>query len=356
MMNELVLESLLAQTAEEIPVPAHGPQRVLASIDASTPYRPSRSRLPQVLMVAAAVVVIGGLSLLIATSGSRSSESKTASVTIGGPASRADQRQTVVHGAAGGVKQKATATPTTAAAAASGTAAAGTVDGAKIVKTGTLDLRAPHGGLRVTVNRVSGAAVGLGGYVASSRTSYGGTDPTAEVTIRVPVDAFETAIGRLRELPGVTLLSDSENGTDVTAHYADLQAQLRAASTERDALLVVLSQAQSIGDILAVRDRVTAVETEIDQLQNRINVLGDQATFSSLAVTLSEKAAHARPVAHAQPSHGLAQAWDDARQGFTNSVEWLLARSGGALIVLLTALALLFGIRYLYPIVRRGLI
>jgi hypothetical protein len=355
MMNELVLESLLAQTAEEIPIPAHGPQRVLDSIAASTPYRPSRSRFPQVLMVAAAVVVIGGISLLIATSGSRSSESKTASQAIGGATFHSDQRNRVDSGAAR-LKQKTTATPTTAASATSGTAPAGTVDGAKIVKTGTLDLRAPHGGLRVTVNRVSGAAVGLGGYVASSKTSYGGTDPTAEVTIRVPVDAFETAIGRLREMPGVTLLSDSENGTDVTAHYADLQAQLRAASTERDALLVVLSQAQSIGDILAVRDRVTAVETEIDQLQGRINVLGDQAMFSSLAVTLSEKAAHARPVAHAKPSHGLAKAWDDARHGFTNSVEWLLARSGAALIILLTALALLFGIRYLYPIVRRGLI
>jgi Domain of unknown function (DUF4349) len=355
MMNELVLQDLLARTAEEIPVPVHGPQRVLDSIDASTPYRPSTARLPRVLLVAAAVVVIGGLSLLIATGGSRS-ESKSASVETAGPASRADQNRGLYGGPAGVPKQKVAATPTTIASATSGTAPAAPVDGAKIVKTGTLDLRAPHGGLRVTVNRVSGTAVGLGGYVATSRTSYGGTDPTAEVTIRVPVDSFETAIGRLRELPGVTLLSDSENGTDVTAQYADLQAQLRAASTERDALLVVLSQAQSIGDILAVRDRVTAVETEIDQLQGRINVLGDQAAFSSLAVTLSEKAAHVRPVAHAKPSHGLAKAWDDARQGFTNSVEWLLARSGGALIVLLTALALLFGIRYLYPIVRRGLI
>jgi hypothetical protein len=351
MMNELVLKNLLAQIADDIPVPARGTQRVLDSIDAATtPYRRDTSRFPQVLAVAAAVVVVGGLALLIANGGSRSSESKASSASA-----PAFKKKTALHSTDRGLQNLPVPTPTAAASTGSGAATARALDGAKIVKTGTLDLQVRHGALRVTVNRVSGTAVGLGGYVASSKTSYGGTDPTAEVTVRVPVDAFETAIGRLREMPGVKVLSDSENGSDVTAQYADLQAQLSAATTERDSLLVVLSQAQSIGDILAVRDRVSAVQTEIDQLQGRINVLGDQATFSSLAVTLSERAHAARPVA-LKSSHGLSRAWSDARHGFSNSLEWLLARSGGALIVLLSALALLFGIRYLYPILRRGLI
>ena len=351
MMNELVLEDLLAQVADDIPVPLRGTQRVLDAIDAATtPYRRDASRFPQLLAVAAVIVVVGGLGVLITNGGSRTeSKASLAAPTAGTNARSRD------YGVTGGPPHQLATTPTTAAFGGSGGGTARALDGAKIVKTGTLDLQVRHGALRVTVNRVSGTAVGLGGYVASSKTSYGGTDPTAEVTIRVPVDAFETATGRLREMPGVKVLSDSENGSDVTAQYADLQAQLGAATTERDSLLVVLSQAQSIGDILAVRDRVHAVQTEIDQLQGRINVLGDQATFSSLAVTLSERAPGARPVA-ASSSHGLSRAWADARHGFSNSLEWLLARSGGALIVLLTALALLFGIRYLYPIVRRGLI
>jgi hypothetical protein len=156
----------------------------------------------------------------------------------------------------------------------------------------------------------------------------------------------------------VTVLDDSESGADVTGQYTDLQAQLQAATAERDALLVVLSHAQSIGDILAVHDRVSNVQTQVDQLQGRINDLNTQATFSSVAVTLSEKPAQVAPAAvhHPKPETGLAKSWSDARQGFANAVEWLIARSGGALIVLLAGLALLFGIRYLYPVVRRGLV
>ena len=208
------------------------------------------------------------------------------------------------------------------------------------------------------MNRVTAAAVGLGGYVAQSKTNYGGTDPTAEVTIRVPVDGFETAITRLDALPDVKVLGDSENGVDVTAQAEDLNAQLKAAVGARDAFLSVLAQAHTIGEILAVNDRLSAAQTVVDQLQGRINTLNGQATFSSLAVTLSEKpvAATKAVVHHSKPETGLAKSWSDARGGFADAVEWLIARSGAALIALLAALALLFGIRYLYPIVRRGLV
>ena len=84
--------------------------------------------------------------------------------------------------------------------------------------------------LRVAVNRVSGVAVGVGGYVANSKTSYGTANPTAQITIRVPSDQFENAITRLDALPDVKVLGESENGTDVTTQLTDLNAQLAAAT------------------------------------------------------------------------------------------------------------------------------
>ena len=107
------------------------------------------------------------------------------------------------------------------------------------------------------------------------------------------------------------MLGESENGTDVTAQYADLQAQLAAATAGRDALLVVLSRADTVGDILAVQDRVTAAQTQVEQLQRRINTLGDRAAFSSLAVTLSEKPSPAAAAAIRRNDRGLGKAWAD---------------------------------------------
>ena len=78
--------------------------------------------------------------------------------------------------------------------------------------------------------------------------------------------------------------------------------------------------------------------------------------ISSLAVTLSEQPSPAEAAAIHRNDRGLSKAWADARHGFSTGIEWIIARSGGALIALLAALAILFGIRYLYPIVRRGLL
>ncbi|HEV7525472.1 MAG TPA: DUF4349 domain-containing protein [Acidimicrobiia bacterium] len=374
MIDEAVLEDLLGRLADEIPVPPNGPDRVVdqfVSRSGGRPSRPDRSKWINPLLIAAAIVAVIAISVPVLNAASSSSSAKTASAPATDRAqlprsvstvppdlsSRYARGRNLTNGGNTGIgsgsgekSQSGNTVP--------GTGAAGPVDSAKIVKTGSLDLQVAHSTLRVTVNRVTGVAVGLGGYIAESKTNAGGSSATAQITLRVPVANFENAITRLSALPGGKVLADSENGADVTGQYTDLQAQLRAATTERDALLGVLAHAQSIGDILAVHDRVAAAGTTVEQLQGRINLLDSQATFSSLAVTLSEKPTAATPIAahRAKPQTGLAKSWSDARRGFSNGIEWLISRSGGALIVLLAALALLFGVRYLYPVVRRALV
>jgi hypothetical protein len=78
----------------------------------------------------------------------------------------------------------------------------------------------------------------------------------------------------------------------------------------------------------------------------------EEAVQDAFLPVVATKAA----VHKAKPETGLAKSWSDARGGFADAIEWLIARSGAALIVLLAALALLFGVRYLYPVVRRGLV
>jgi uncharacterized protein DUF4349 len=368
-MEEAEFAMFVRQLGDAIPVPADGPQSVVDAL-ATTPQRePRRAPRAALMFAAASIIVVTVLGVMLVHDGSDGSHVATkADLT-----SRSDVRGQRFAAPGGG----ATASTTIPAAGVpdlapehgqrSGTNEPGSsanatpppatpTDGAKIVKTGSVDLRVTRDGLRLATNRAANVAVGLGGYVAKSTTSFGASQPSAQLTVRVPVDSFETAMSRLRAIPGVRVLSETENGTDVTAQYTDLQAQLTAATSERDSLLVVLSDARNVGDILAVRDRISAVQAEINQLQGRITVLGDQASFSSIAVSLSEPAPK-RPAAATPPAPtGLSKAWHDAKDGFSNSIEWLVARSGGALVALVTALALLFGLRLLYPVVRRAFI
>jgi hypothetical protein len=368
MIDEAELTDLFEELANSIAVPDDAVDRVLRARPSMVSTTARRRAIPgQAVMIgsiAAGIVLLVGVFALIgghtSGSGSKSSGSALSSPAIapgtktGVPSAGSTSAGAGAHTPQGVLTPVQPAPPTTIPTAPP-PAGGGPSDAPKVVKTGALDLQLEHGTIRATVNRVTGIAVGLGGYVANSNTNFTNTYATAQSTIRLPVANFETAVVRLSTMPGATVLSSSTSGSDVTGQVTNLQAQLAAATAERDSLLLVLSDAHSIGDILSVRDRINDVQTEIDQLQGQLNLVNDQASYSSIAVSLTEKPLPTKPPHAASAPGGLAKAWNDGRAGFTNGVEWLIARSGGALIVLLSLLALVFGLRYLYPVVRRGL-
>ncbi len=96
----------------------------------------------------------------------------------------------------------------------------------------------------------------------------------------------------------------------------------------------------------------------MDEIQGQLNVLRDQSTYSSIAVLLSvpPTATQARGRAPGKPAHRVGEVVDRRSTRFAPSVEWFIARSGGALIIFLVALILLFAVRYLYPVMRRALL
>jgi hypothetical protein len=223
-------------------------------------------------------------------------------------------------------------------------------DAAKIVKTGSIEIEVKRGSFERAVDLITTEAVGLGGYVANSRTSRSDDRPSGSLTVRVPVDSFEKLESDLRELGKVG--SVTSKGTDVTAQFTDLDARLKALVATRDRLETVLAQASTVGDILAVQDRITAVQTQIEQIQGQQQVLEDQASFGTWAIALGEPGTEVRSEP-AKDRDGLGQAWDDARRRFGDGIEGIVAWSGPiAIIVIVGAMLLALG-RLGWVVVRR---
>jgi hypothetical protein len=130
--------------------------------------------------------------------------------------------------------------------------------------------------------------------------------------------------------------STSTSGQDVTAQFTDIDAQLQALNATRGQFLLVLGQAQNVGDILAVQDRITQVQTQIDQLEGQERLLTDQTSFGTLSVTLLEPGATvAAPPPPADDGSDLGDAWREAREHFVDGVETIVAGSGTFLLVVI---------------------
>ncbi|MCC7231179.1 MAG: DUF4349 domain-containing protein [Fimbriimonadaceae bacterium] len=158
-------------------------------------------------------------------------------------------------------------------------------------------------------------ALAVNGRVESSQKSNDeGVLASAELTFRVPVQGFETAVNRLRKLGRV--LNDNLTGEDVTGQIVDAEARMKVMKAEEDQYVELLKATRKIGEILSVKERLSQVRQEIESLDATRTALKDQAAESTIHLSLTEKPSPERPQ---QNENWLDNVWANAVGGL-NSV------------------------------------
>jgi len=337
-LTDAELEALLAEAAGAEPVPDGGPEGVLSAARVKAPS-PAGARWKDSagpwLRKAAVVAVVGvvGAALLVSLAsfvfdGSR--RTGDVSTSAGDSAEKAarggtqEAPATTVESLAGDAEADVAGTPRQTAAVPAARA--------RIVKTAGLEVEVGEGRFDLAVSRLTTLAAGAGGFVADSRSTEVGRSPSGTFTVRVPSPRFEDVLTQVRKLGKVKVSSAS--GEDVTAQFTDLEARITSLAGTRDQLRTLQGEARTIPDILAVQDRLTAVQIELEQLQGQSKLLEDKASFGTLTVNLREP----RPGgggSEPSPRSGFGQAWHEAVDGFTGGLERILAGSGSFLVVML---------------------
>ena len=158
----------------------------------------------------------------------------------------------------------------------------------KIIFTANLALRADD------VSHTYSAAVDLarqnGGYVEKSQFTNDREETsrrTASLTIRVPVQNYDTLLTSLRTMNGASIDTEGSNSNEVTDQYTDLDSRLRNLERTESQYLDLMAQAKTIQDILTVQDRLATVRSQIEQIQGRLKVLDDQTSLATVNVTIA---------------------------------------------------------------------
>lgn len=365
MIDEDVLRNLFHEAADSAPPPGDLPDDLLTDVQ-EVPSPRFRIQ-PKVLLAAAAVVVLMvGVSAAFAGDGSGSDDTASETVsddsagTTGGgdgfvsttmylPDAAVDPGGATA--AAGGLV--APVAPDTDTNTSKDSAAAGSgTDSALVVKTGSLTIEVKRGAYDKTLNLMTTKAIGLGGYVAQSSTSRNDDRPSGSLVLRVPSAQFDSFLADVRKLGDV--IGEDTQGTDVSGEQADVEARLTGLRATRDKLGTVLAQAKTVDEILLVQDRITGVQTQIEQLQGQLSTLDDKVAMASLTVSLGEPGAERVELSNPD-DRTIGGAWADARDAFTDGIEGIIAWSGSAAVVLLVGAALV-GLGLLgWPRLRRHL-
>ncbi len=203
----------------------------------------------------------------------------------------------------------------------------------RIIKEGTVRLEVADGEFDAAYAGVVALAPRYGGDVLASATSTeqgrdgdGDGPSSGSVTLRVPVEEYESLLAGVQDLG--TVRSRDVRSEDVSVEFVDLESRQRNLEAQERFYLELLGRAEAVPDAIAVQQQLNGVTEQLEQIKGRLQFLEARTSFSTLTVELFEPAA-APLVVEPEPDDGrpsLARFWRTAQDAFLNVV-------GGTLVV-----------------------
>jgi hypothetical protein len=208
-----------------------------------------------------------------------------------------------------------------------------------VVKVAHLSIEVGENGFEGAARRATEIAGEQGGYVESSSSS-GSNVASGRLTLRVPVDHFETALADVSELGHVRLRSVS--GRDVTSHFVDLDARIRNARAQETVLLGILHRAATVSATLQVQRTLSDVQLQIEELVGQERSLRNRADLGTIVLSLFEVGGPAhRTVTAGISNPSLTEAWTRAKATFFGLMYGIVVSAGVLVPLALIALAAL---------------
>jgi hypothetical protein len=200
----------------------------------------------------------------------------------------------------------------------------------RVIRTAELAIVIPRDAFDERFGEAVDVAEDQGGFVADSRSR----NRSGSLTVRVPAANFDETLHALRALGTVEV--ESVHGTDVTADYVDLHANLRIARARREVLLGLMADAVSIEQTIRVQNALDETQLRIEQLQGQLRLLDDRTSLATIGLRLREQGVE--PESQVEKA-SIPNAFERAAAGFVGVIA-----------------AVVIGLGYLLPLLALGLL
>jgi len=183
-----------------------------------------------------------------------------------------------------------------------------------VISTGRITLEAKNLiEVRDEIDRMLGK---YGGFVADEQTNNDeeGNTVSSTLTVRVPSDRFDDAMGDFDEFGNV---SDAKRKTDdVTTEVIDVDARIRTEEVSLRRLRGFLSEAATVDAMIRLESEIARREADLASLRSQQRYLEDQTEMSTIVVTMYEPDAGPPPEEKKDPLEdagfltGLSNGWN----------------------------------------------
>ncbi len=163
-------------------------------------------------------------------------------------------------------------------------------DARKIIKTYNLSLETKNFDQDSVL--IVSEAEAVGGYVANSSVSGNRlssdyeSSRSARYTIRIPSKSLDAYIASISAICNV--YSSSLTTEDITDSYYGIQSQLESLVIQEQKLTEMLAEAKNLQDMITLDDKLTAIRSEINALNYKLQSMDKSVNYSYVYITLNE--------------------------------------------------------------------
>lgn len=162
----------------------------------------------------------------------------------------------------------------------------------KVIQRASIAIEAQD--TRAVYRRIRRMVQEADGFVQSATVSdpeSGQDQPRIDLVIRIPAEGLDTALDEIGAL-GTRIVSQSQEGQDVTEEYVDLEARIANLSLLEDELRALLADVRQNPEadpqkLLQVFNEISRVRGEIEQLQGRRQMLDDLTQLATVEVKVT---------------------------------------------------------------------
>lgn len=142
----------------------------------------------------------------------------------------------------------------------------------------------------------------------------------ADLTIRVPVEQFDSVMNSIVTAESVSVVSQSVSSDDVSEQYYDIEIRLENARDQVEQLQALLEQAETVDEVISVRNALSDATYDLEYLQGQLNRYDSRIQYSYLYVTVREVTALTMT---ARAAGFGAKLSEGVVHGFTSGIEFL---------------------------------
>ena len=134
---------------------------------------------------------------------------------------------------------------------------------------------------------------------------------SANLTVRIPADSIDAF---LQDVGGLAnIVRQNKSIEDVTLSYVATESRLKALETEEARLLELLSQAETMTDLLEIEARLSEVRSELENYASQKRLYDNQIDYATVYLAIEEVQEYTPTE---EPS-----LWERIRDGFKDNLE-----------------------------------